>query len=162
MWDHCFLFWVFFFKFRNHIYNAGLKHLRMLHCFGFFFPFFFFLPNYCNSTTCKTNTPPPYHESVRSQRPGCRDREWADRAKKPPPGRRGARRRLGGRLQPPLSVCPAPLSVGRPPGPGTREPCAARGEAFRSPTRRVAPSVRPSVPGCCGTEADPGRAFGAR
>lgn len=83
----------------------------MLHCFGFFFQFilfFFFLPNYCNSTTCKTNALSPYHESVRSQRPGCRDGERGPQGKKPPPGRRGAGRRLGaGGLQPPLSIPPA-------------------------------------------------------
>lgn len=85
----------------------------MLHCFGLLFFFsiyfiFFFLPNYCNSTTCKTNALSPYHESVRSQRPGCRDGERGPQGKKPPPGRRGAGRRLGaGGLQPPLSIPPA-------------------------------------------------------
>lgn len=121
----------------------------MLHCFGFFFSIFFFLPNYCNSTTCKTNTLPPYHESVRSQRPGCRDRERADRAKKPPPGRRGARRRLGGRLQPPLSVCLSGASLGRSAsGPGdARALCGARrGVSVTDAARRsVRPSVRPRL-----------------
>lgn len=160
MWDHCFLFWVFFFNFRNHIYNAGLKHLRMLHCFGFFFfsiYFIFFLPNYCNSTMCKTNALSPYHESVRSQRPGCRDRERADRAKSllRAGGEQGGGSGGGFSL---LSPSVRRLSVGRSPGPGTREPHAVRGEAFWSLTRHVAPSIL----GCCGTEVDPGRALWCR
>lgn len=111
----------------------------MLHCFGllFFFQFilfFFFLPNYCNSTTCKTNALSPYHESVRSQRPGCRDGERGPQGKKPPPGRRGAGRRLEGGGSSLLSPSPRPGD--------------ARGEAFWSLPRLVAPSIL----GCCGPE----------
>lgn len=92
-----------------------------------FILFFFFLPNYCNSTTCKTNALSPYHESVRSQRPGCRDGERGPQGKKPPPGRRGAGRRLEGGGSSLLSPSPRPRD--------------ARGEAFWSLPRLVAPSI---------------------
>lgn len=57
--------------------------------------------------------------------------------KKPPPGRRGAGRRLGGRLQPPLSVRPAPL------GQSTARPGDARALCG---ARR---SVLVADPACC-------------
>lgn len=78
MWDRwvfLLLFRVFFSNFRDHIYNAGLKHSRNVALLGFFlfrfcgFWFFFFWITVTVSRA-KAILFAPYHKSVQSQRLG--------------------------------------------------------------------------------------------
>lgn len=112
-----FLFWVFFFNFRNHIYNAGLKHLRMLHCFGllFFFQFILFFFSFRITVTVPRakpmlflHTTSPFEAKDR----GAEMENGAHRAKSLP---RAGGEQGGG------SGGGAPASSLHPPGPGTRE-----------------------------------------